>query len=109
MHNAGRFFNPEDSWVQELVDETLDLIKEKELIVEVNTRGIYKKRSDSYFPDHRTLEKVQQLKIPVIISSDAHLPEELNLGFAEARQHLLEFGFINTLFFDGRHWNEIPL
>ncbi|OFY49754.1 MAG: hypothetical protein A2W85_07800 [Bacteroidetes bacterium GWF2_41_31] len=109
MHNAGRFFNPEDSWVQDLVDETLDLIKEKSLIVEVNTRGIYKKRADSYFPDQSTLIKVQQLKIPIIISSDAHLPEELNLGFAEARQHLLDYGFKTTLFFDGRHWIEITL
>ncbi|MFA5417578.1 MAG: histidinol-phosphatase [Bacteroidales bacterium] len=109
MHNAGRFFNPEDSWVQELVDETLDLIKEKSLIVEVNTRGIYKKRADSYFPDHSTLKKVQQLKIPIIISSDAHLPEELNLGFTEAGQHLLDFEFTNTMFLNGNGWIEIPL
>jgi len=109
MHNAGRFFQVNEVWYQHLVNETLDLVKQKELIVEVNTRGIYKKRSDSYFPDHDTLKKVKELDIPILISSDAHQPHELNLGFAEVQRHLLNFGFTEARYFNDGQWQAFAL
>jgi len=109
MHNANRFFTVEESWYQDLVMQTLELVKAHQLIVEINTRGIYKKRSDSYFPDHLTLRQIKEMNIPVLISSDAHMPEELNLGFAEVQQHLIDFGFTSTMTFDEGKWKEQPL
>ena len=44
MHNKDRFFTEDEPWYVSLVDETLDLVKSKNLILEVNTRGIYKKK-----------------------------------------------------------------
>jgi len=104
MHNQGRFFTDEEKWYRDLVNETLDLVKQKELIVEVNTRGLYKKRSDEFFPDGYALKRVQELNIPVLISSDAHHPAELNLLFNEAVSHLKKFGFQELMFFDGGTW-----
>jgi histidinol-phosphatase (PHP family) len=104
MHNRGRFFSETEKWYQNLVDETLELIKQKDLIVEVNTRGLYKKRSDSLFPDGLTLHKVQQLGIPVLISSDAHQPEEMNQLFDYTLQHLKDFGFRELMFFEEGKW-----
>ena len=49
---------------------------------------MYKKRSDSLFPDHQTLKRVKELNIPVIISSDAHHPDEINNLFDDAVKHL---------------------
>jgi histidinol-phosphatase (PHP family) len=109
MHNAGRFFNEEDKWYRQLVDETLELIKAKGLVVEVNTRGLYKKRSDSLFPDRETLCRIRDMKIPVMISSDAHRPDELNLLMDFAEKRLRETGFRAVAFFDHGHWKEIPL
>lgn len=104
MHNRGRFFTDDEKWYRQLVDETLELIKQKDLIVEVNTRGLYKKRSDEFFPDGYALKRVQDLNIPVLISSDAHHPAELNLLFNEAVSHLKKFGFQELMFFDGGTW-----
>ncbi len=59
MHNKGRYFIEDEAWYQKLVDECLELIYEKDLIVEVNTRGIYKKRFPGLFPDGITLKKVK--------------------------------------------------
>ena len=61
MHNNGRYFSEDEPWYQQLVDECLELISEKGLIVEVNTRGIYKKRFPGLFPDGITLQKVKKL------------------------------------------------
>ncbi len=104
MHNQDRFFTEDEPWYQKLINECLDLIKQKNLIVEVNTRGIYKKRSKSLFPDDLALEKVKQLNIPIMLSSDAHQPSELNLGFAETKLKLIEIGFTELMFFNGETW-----
>lgn len=109
MHNRDRFFTEDESWYQKLVDECLDLVVQKNLIVEVNTRGIYKKRSKSLFPDGLTLQKVKDLNIPILLSSDAHQPDELNLGFKDAELKLIEFGFKEVMFFDDGEWCARPI
>lgn len=93
MHNAGRYFNETESWYQALVDETLALVKETGVIVEVNSRGLYKKRSTDFFPGEVILRKMKQLNIPLTISSDAHRPEELTLGLSEAQLLVESLGF----------------
>lgn len=108
MHNRNRFFTEEESWYKKLVNETLGLAKQKNLIVEVNTRGLYKKRSGSLFPDNYALQRVKELNIPIIISSDAHLPEELNLLFDFSEIRLKELGFKEVMFFENGEWKGKP-
>ncbi len=109
MHNQNRFFTEDEKWYRDLVSETLTLIKEKNLIVEINTRGLYKKRSDKLFPDDETLRQVVDMKMPVIISSDAHKPEEINLFFNYAVKRLLESGGKSVWYFNGNTWEEKAL
>jgi histidinol-phosphatase (PHP family) len=104
MHNRERFFSEEDKWYRDQVEETLELIRQKNLIVEVNTRGMYKKTSDSFFPDHQTLIRVKELNIPVIISSDAHHPDEINNLFDHAVKRLVEFGFQEVMMLENGIW-----
>lgn len=92
MHNRGRFFSEQEPWYIRLVDETLALIREKNVAVEVNTRGIYKKRSETLFPGPEILKKIKMLEIPVLISSDAHKPGEVGNLFAETRVLINELG-----------------
>ena len=46
-------------------------------IAEVNTRGLYKGRHYDYYPARDTLRHMDELGIPVIVSTDAHAPEDL--------------------------------
>jgi histidinol-phosphatase (PHP family) len=109
MHNRDRFFTEDEAWYQLLVDESLDFIKQKNLIVEVNTRGIYKNRSKYLFPDGITLKKIKELNIPIIISSDAHQPDEINMGFKETTKKLLDFGFTSVMNYNNEGWYNFPL
>lgn len=106
MHNQGRYFREEDPWYLELVDETLTLIKQQDAVVEVNTRGVYKKRSDSLFPGVEILKKIHSLEIPVTVASDAHQPGELSLGFTEAFRRLKEIGFRSAWLMNSEGWTE---
>jgi histidinol-phosphatase (PHP family) len=109
MHNRGRFFSETDPWYIALVDETLDLVCQTGIIVEINTRGIYKKRSDSLFPGPGILKKIHSLKIPVIISSDAHKPAELSMLFRETSDLLRALGFSELMNLTSAGWETTPI
>jgi histidinol-phosphatase (PHP family) len=109
MHNRGRLFSEGEGWYSDLVNETLDLVKQTGVIVEVNTRGIYKKRSDTHFPGPELLKKIHELKIPVIISSDAHKPAEVAMLFDETADLLYQVGFREVMELTASGWEMAAL
>ncbi len=106
MNNKNRYFTIDEKWYTDLVAETLDIIKEKGGIVEVNTRGMYKKRSEDTFPGIDILKDLYKMNIPITISSDAHKPIELPLLFNETKEVLQRIGFKSLMVFDGKSWVE---
>ena len=108
MHNQNRFFTEDENWYQNEIDQTLDLIKSKGCIVEVNTRGLYKKRSDSLFPGIEILKKIKTLQIPVTVSSDAHNPKEISMLIPETIILLKNLGFEKIKNFN-QNWIEVRL
>ncbi|MCF8367712.1 MAG: histidinol-phosphatase [Bacteroidales bacterium] len=103
MHNKNRFFSEQEGWYKDLVWKTLKLIsKETNCIIEVNTRGLYKKRAATYFPSAEILEQVYHLKIPITLSSDAHQPDELDMYLQEAADLLKDIGFKEVVYFFGK-------
>lgn len=109
MHNRDRYFHEEDKWYRDYLMETLTLIKEKSLIVEVNTRGIYKKRSTDFYPSTWLLPVMRKMNIPVLISSDSHKTEEITLCFKEAEEALINAGYKETVCFENGVFKEIAL
>ena len=93
MHNQNRFFSSSEQWYRDLVLETIALIKEKGVVVEINSRGLYKKRSADFFPETFILKHLHDAKIPVMINSDAHAPHEISLLRHEAVTALKNVGF----------------
>ena len=77
MHNRDRYFTEDEPWYRDLALETIHLIRDLGLICEINTRGIYKGRHADYYPAKWLIEEMRQLRIPVIVSTDAHAPEDL--------------------------------
>ena len=100
MHNRDRFFTEDETWYKILADKAIQLIKRYNVIIEVNTRGLYKKRCDHFYPSTELLMKARKADIPVVISSDAHKAEELTLFVPEAIAELERCGFDHTARFD---------
>lgn len=106
MHNKGRYFDEKDPWfVQHLMD-IIELCVRHETIVEVNTRGIYKKRCDSLYPGIVSLKEMCKRNVPVTISTDAHNAKEVILYYREAAEILKETGYKSIMRFDGKKWIE---
>lgn len=109
MHNQNRYFKTDEKWYQKLVLETLDLIREKHLIVEINTRGLYKNRYWDFYPEHQWFSIIKEMNIPVIISTDAHDPSELQLFEPEAKEKLLKTGIKEQMIFTKNGFKSIPI
>lgn len=93
MHNGDRFFKETDQWYQNLCLDVVDLLSQKNIIVEINTRGIYKKRCPDFYPSRFILQNLFEKKVRITASSDAHKPEELNLLLNEAANFAKEVGY----------------
>ena len=109
MHNRDRYFHENEPWYRKLALETLDLIREKGLIMEINTRGIYKKRYNGFYPSPWLMEEACKMHIPAIISADAHHFSEITLEFAAAEEALKKAGYRSVVNYRDGHWVEVPL
>ncbi len=97
MHNRDRYFHYDEPWFRDLLYETLDLIREKGCICEINSRGIYKGRHYDYYPGRDTIRYMNTLGIPVMVGSDAHSPDDLD-RFEGAYEFLNEIGYKNIAY-----------
>jgi histidinol-phosphatase (PHP family) len=104
MHNRDRFFREDEAWYQSLVNETLSLIQDRDIIVEVNTRGIYKNRSETTYPGLDILKQIKEMRIPVMVNSDAHKTHELDGEFKYGYALLKEAGIKEVVYFKGNGW-----
>ncbi|MDR0971493.1 MAG: histidinol-phosphatase [Bacteroidales bacterium] len=101
MHNRDRYFLETDSWYKDLVMATIEAMKKNNSICEVNTRGLYKGRSNDYYPLTAWLKIMAKENIRVTISTDAHKKEEVSSLFLECRNHIKDCGYKEVYYFDG--------
>jgi histidinol-phosphatase (PHP family) len=94
IQNIGdKFYSESDPWYAEEIDRTIDVISESGAIVEVNTRGLYQKKSSTPYPSPWILERLLAKRIPITLSSDAHHPSDITNRFDETASLLLDIGF----------------
>lgn len=102
MHNKKKLFRQSESWYVELIDSLLKAIKEKGVIIELNTRGVYTGKTTEYFPSPFVLERCLHFGIPVMVNTDAHHPSQLDSHFNQGVALLKDIGFMKmtTPFFE---------
>lgn len=94
-------FKPESDMAQ-LEQQTLDVVKQCGLAIELNASGL-RMPCKEMFPSRRMLEYCLQQGIPLTIGSDAHQPERLTQYLDQAIQLLKEIGFQELATFQRRH------
>jgi len=109
MHNRDRYFHEDEPWYRKLALETLDFIREKGLVMEVNTRGIYKKRYNGFYPSPWLMEEACKMGVPAIISADAHHFSEITLEFEAAEEALKKAGYRSVVNFKDGQFIEVGL
>jgi histidinol-phosphatase (PHP family) len=93
QNKENTFFEENDLWYQQEIKKTLNLIQASGAIVEVNTRGIYQKKSPTTYPSPWILKLILEKDIPITINSDAHHPDDLIREFSATALMLKAIGF----------------
>lgn len=94
--------------VTPLVRETLQVIADADITIELNTSGWRKSVNDCY-PSKEILTSAAELGICVTLGSDAHSPDLVGAGFGRALSLLKECGFKQLAIFKDRKRQLIPL
>ncbi|WPP50145.1 histidinol-phosphatase [Catalinimonas niigatensis] len=103
----GNLFSEEADWYRDAVEETLQAIQARGLIVEVNTRGMYKKKTIDPYPGPWVLERMRTLDIPIMLNSDAHHPREIIACFEETAKLLLDIGYNHCRILLNGKWQDV--
>ncbi|MFX0180719.1 MAG: histidinol-phosphatase HisJ [Candidatus Hodarchaeota archaeon] len=91
--------NPE--LIDEQVIKTLELVKKKNLTIEINTSGLRKQIKEQY-PSVKIIKIMYELDIPILLGSDAHHPDELGFNFSNMIKLLKEIGYDKLAYFEKR-------
>jgi histidinol-phosphatase (PHP family) len=109
QNKAEKFFRETDPWYRAEIEKTVETISKASAMVEVNTRGLYQKKSATTYPSPWVLELILKKNIPITINSDAHHPRDLTNQFAQTAQQLLQIGFKKIhILLDGQ-WKPVHL
>ncbi|MHB8051132.1 MAG: histidinol-phosphatase HisJ family protein [Coriobacteriia bacterium] len=92
----------------ELYHRTAVALAEAGVAVEINTAGLRKPCREIY-PGPGLLRELRNAGVPVTVGSDAHAPDEVGAGAAEARAALRDAGYRSVVVFDGREMREVGL
>lgn len=91
-----------------LYEEMIDAIKDSNMVVEMSTAGLRKPVGELY-PSKTLMEKLADHKIPMMINSDAHRPEDVGRDFDQGVLYLKEYGIENIHIFHNRKRTMVPL
>ncbi len=100
-------FSFDADWYQKPFKAVLDLIAQKGLMVEVNTKNLTKKQQ--IFPRKEYLGLLKDMNIPVMVNSDCHYPDLVNDGRTEAFEILKEIGFKTTRELIKGSWQDVAI
>lgn len=93
--------------VRTLELETLKVIADSGIAMELNASGLTKPCAEM-FPAEHLLQEAFKLGIPLTLGSDAHDPAKLGDGLQEARSMLWHTGFRELAVFEGRRRTTVP-
>ncbi len=95
MHNVVEpLFDESEDWYLQEVEAVIELIKQKNIIVEINTKSYEKNRL--LFPGLELFPMLKKYDVPITINSDAHFPDKLQSSYVEVAELLSKAG-INIL------------
>jgi histidinol-phosphatase (PHP family) len=85
-HNRDeRYFSEASSWYRALVIETLDILKQNDIKMEINTAGINHPAGEPY-PSKWVIHEAMERDIQIVLGSDAHEPEAVGQYFSKIDQ-----------------------
>ena len=109
LNKGNRLFNEEEKWYRDIMESVIDKIKNRNVIVEVNTGGMSRGYTDFPYPSKFALEMMLKKKVPIMLNSDSHSVETLDYYFPEALEVIKNIGFKEIYIFRQGKFEEVAL
>src|SRR5918997_2705345 len=97
-----------DRDITPLLEETADAVAEADVVVDVNAAGLRKPVGEIY-PSKKFLEMFHRRGVPIILSSDAHDPEEVAAGYDKSLKLVHDVGYREVATFEKRDRGSLSL
>ncbi|HEV2743758.1 MAG TPA: histidinol-phosphatase HisJ family protein [Rubrobacter sp.] len=97
-----------DRDITPLLEETADAVAESGVVVDVNAAGLLKPVGEIY-PSMNFLEMFHRRGVPIILSSDAHAPEEVAAGYDKSLKLVHDVGYREVTTFENHVRGSLPL
>lgn len=89
-------------------EPAIQAVLDAHAVIEINTAGLFKEVGEMY-PAPTFLKMAASAGVPLIISSDAHRPEDVGRAFPEAVRLAADAGFLQLQRFERRRRTAVPL
>lgn len=91
-----------------MLEQTADAVAESGVVVDVNSAGLRKPVGEIY-PSRELLEMFYRRGVSIILSSDAHAPEEVGMGYAKSLPLVRGVGYREVVTFKDRERGALSL
>ncbi|WP_210365570.1 histidinol-phosphatase [Bacillus sp. REN3] len=98
----------EEEFLLEQYERAANALANSKTCVEISTAGL-RKPTQSLYPDKRLLKMCHAKKIPIVLSSDAHIPDHVGADYDQALQLAKEVGYEKVMTFSKGERKEFPL
>lgn len=103
MNQGNRFFDEQSPAYRDAALTALEEAAAGGAVFEINTRGVYRGHRDAPYPARFLLQRLRELRAPVMLAADCHDARQLLAGLDDAAALLADIGFREIVFWqDGR-------
>jgi len=94
--------------ITEMLEDTADAVSESGIVVDVNAAGLRKPVGEIY-PSRKLLEMFHRRGVPIILSSDAHAPDQVGIGYDRSLPLVRDVGYREVVTFSERERSTLAL
>jgi histidinol-phosphatase (PHP family) len=94
------FFDENDAWYKSEIQATAEEAAKRGVIVEINTGAIARGAMDDLYPSQDFLQRLHRLDVPIMINSDAHHVDHLDVAFDRAEERARAVGYKAAVYLD---------
>src|SRR5215212_1947374 len=94
--------------ITEMLEETAEAVAESGIVVDVNAAGLRKPVGEIY-PSRKLLEMFHRRGVPIILSSDAHAPDQVAMGYDRSLPLVRDVGYREVVTFSERERGTLAL